>query len=238
MANVSYLRLNPGDLVRLFHPGQSLQIAINPTAESRRLQKYQTFHVGVVRLENQQMILTLPRIDQADCSLFRNGRIITIETGHANNALMFKTKIISKNSAEGTFQIENPKIAANRERRSSPRMPITIPITYRVASYYNQPVDHLTEKIGLGESQNLAKGGIALLTELSLPIGLTLIIQFVLEGIEISLAGIVRRVTSTGLLRRHYTAGIQFLEPSLEHQALIMQAIEKAGERLNAKLVL
>lgn len=234
----TYLRLNPVDLVRIFHPGQSLQIVINPSAGSRRIRERHAFHTGIVGLENQQMILTLPQMDRTDFQLFRNGRVVTIETGRANSAFTFKSKIISKNSAQGTFQIENPKIVANRERRSSPRAPVTIPVSYRVASYHNQPVDHLADKIGLGESQDLAKGGIALLTDLKLPIGLTLIIQFTLEETEIALAGMVRRITPTGLLQQQYTIGIQFLESGPEHQAFIARAIEKSGERLKGKISL
>lgn len=234
----TYIRLNPADLNRIFQPEQRLTIVLNRSAGEEGQSERFFFNAYIAKFENEQIVLSLPENVLHDWHLFRSGRVITIETGRSNDMFTFKSKILSRNNITRTIHIESPKVLASKERRGDPRVPLTVPVIYHVVSFKNRKLNHLADKIGIGESQDLAKGGITLLTDLELPVGLTLIVEFALEGKDISLAGIVRRAIPTDKTKHHYAVGIKFLQPGPQHQELIQQAIEKSSQRFKGKISL
>ncbi|HPT86893.1 MAG TPA: hypothetical protein PL004_03435 [Bacillota bacterium] len=139
----TYLRLNPADLIRVFQPNQQVVVIINqPAMDNGEIEQY-SFSAQIIGSENHQLVLGFLPHSEVDFGLFRNGRVITIETGRSNGMFTFKSKIISKNISEGTLYLESPKILANTERRRKPRVPYTVPVIYRVISYRDQNLDHL-----------------------------------------------------------------------------------------------
>jgi len=233
----TYLRLNPADLIRIFQPNQRVAVIINRTGDDGETEQ-RSFNAKIVGIANQQLVVAFLPPSYVDFSLFRTGRLITIETGRSNGMFTFKSKIISKNIADGTLCLESPKILANTERRRNPRVPFTVPVIYRVISYRDQNLDHLSSKIGLGESQDLSEGGITLLTDLKLPVGLILVVEFTLENEDVSLAGIVRRSAPAHRSHHRFAIGIKFLDPSTEYQGLISRTIEKYTERFRKNITL
>lgn len=234
----TYLRLNPADLTRIFQPNQRVVVIINRSSGENGEIEQHTFNAHIIGIENDQLALAFLAPPGLDFTFFRIGRVITIETGRSNGMFTFKSKIISKNITEGILYVESPKVLASRERRQKPRIPFTVPVIYRVISYRDQSLDHLSTKIGIGESQDLAEGGITLLTDLKLPVGLILIVEFALENEDVALAGIVRRSAPAHHLHHRFAIGIKFLEPASEHQELILRVIERYNERLRGNITL
>lgn len=234
----TYIRLNPADLTRIFQPGQRLTIVLNRSAGEEGESEHLFYEAYIAEFENEQIVLILPEKSLPDWHLFRSGRVVTIETGRSSGVFTFKSKILSRNNTKNTIHIESPKVMASKERRKDPRVPLTVPVIYHVVSFQNRNLNHLADKIGLGESQDLAKGGITLLTDLELPVGLTLVVEFTLEEKNVSLAGIVRRTIPTDKVNHHYAIGIKFLQPGRQHQELIERAIEKSSERFKGKISL
>ncbi|HOP75067.1 MAG TPA: PilZ domain-containing protein [Bacillota bacterium] len=234
----TYLRLNPAELIRVFQPNQQVVVIINqPAMDNGEIEQY-SFSTQIIRIENHQLVLGFLPHSEVDLGLFRNGRVITIETGRSNGMFTFKSKIISKNISEGTLYLESPKILANTERRRKPRVPYTVPVIYRVISYRDQNLDHLSTKIGIGESQDLSEGGMTLLTDLKLPVGLILIVEFTLDNEDIALAGIVRRSAAAHRSHHQFAIGIKFLEPSSKYKELIMKTIEKYTKHFRHNITL
>lgn len=234
----TYIRLNPADLGQIFQPKQRLTLVLNRSAGEEGPSEHLCFEAYLSKFESDQIVLTMPTNILTDWKLFYRGRVVTIETGRSNGLFIFKSKIISKNSINNMIYIESPKILAGKERRGSPRVPLTVPVIYRVVSFKNRKLNHLADKIGTGESQDLAKGGITLLTDLLLPVGLTLIVEFTLEGQNVSLAGIVRRAMPMDKTSYQYAIGINFLQPGPKHQELIQRAMERSSERFKGKIAL
>lgn len=230
----SYLHLNPADLIRIFQPRQNIEISVNRTVAAAETILRVTVPASVVRLENNKIFLQIPKEEQPQYALFRPGRVISIQTGRSEGLFTFKSKIMHRiaNEAGLTVGIESPRIMASKERRQGPRVPLIMPVVYRVAGFRELDLKHLANKIGMGQSENLSKGGITLLTDLKLPLGLVLLLDLTLERKKVTLAGIVRRSQQRHKLDNTYTIGIQFLQPSSFHQELIERTIAKSGAHL------
>jgi c-di-GMP-binding flagellar brake protein YcgR len=227
----TYLRLNQMDLARILHPNQRLEITLNRTSSDGSKLERISVPANILSLENGVIHLSLSEEGRAWFSLFRTGRAVTIHTGRTDGLFTFKSKILRREVKEGVrIVIESPKILASKERRGGPRVPLIVPVVYRVLSFRDKKLFHLADKIGTGESRDLSNGGITLLTNLQLPIGMNLLIEFPLEGESVSLVGVVRRVLSANQQDFAYAVGLQFLEAGPEHQELITRAIHKTGE--------
>jgi hypothetical protein len=235
----TYLRLNPMDLARILQPQQSLEITLTRNSNVEGRVERISVPAMIHELDSGTIQLILKEEGRNWFSLFRPGRSITIQTGRSNGLFTFKSKVIRREIRDGCRVIvESPRILASRERRGGPRVPLIIPVVYRVLSYRERNLNHLSEKIGTGESQDLSKGGITLLTDLQLPVGLTLLVEMTLEGETVSLVGIVRRVQRLTRREYDYAVGIQFLEPGVEHQELIAKTIAKTGQRFQGGISL
>ena len=236
----SYLHLSPTELARIFQPRQTIEISFNRTVAADNSVVSVTVPAAVVNLENNLILMRISREEQSQFPLFRPGRVISIQTGRSAGLLTFKSKILNRApAAEGlTIGIESPRIMASKERRQGPRIPITLPVVFRVAGFRDLDLKHLADKIAIGESENLSKGGITLLTDLKLPIGLILLMEMTLEKKKITLAGVVRRSQQWQKLDNTYAVGIQFLQPGALNQGLIERTIAKNGEPLKGGLSL
>jgi hypothetical protein len=234
----TYIRLNPSDVARLFMPQQSVEITIAKTTGDNNGQSEQlSFLASIEERNNEKMVLRFNENAAPYFNLFRTGKLITIHTGRSDGIFNFKSKILSRSQSNLKVTVETPKVLSSSDRRGGPRVPLTVPIVYRVLSFKDQQLSHLADKVGLGESLDLGKGGILLLTDLKLPVGMTLLIEFTLDDNPISLVGVVKR-SSQNKLNNQFSVGIKFLEPGIEHQELIERAIGKSGELFKGKLSL
>jgi hypothetical protein len=227
------------DLARILQPRQRLEIILTRnTGEEGRLERT-SIPAVIQELNTGTIQLKLDEEGRNWFSQLRPGRSITIQTGRSDGLFTFKSKIIRREIRDGYCVIvESPRILASRERRGGPRVPLIVPVVYRVLSYREKNLNHLSDKIGTGESQDLSKGGMTLFTDLQLPVGLTLLIEITLEGETISLVGIIRRVQQLASREYDFAVGIQFLEPGIEHQELIARTIVKTGERFRGGISL
>lgn len=227
------------DLGRILQPHQKLEVTLTRTiGEDGRLERISVPAV-IESLDSGAIQLVLDEQGRNWFGLFRPGRAVTIQSGRSDGLFTFKSKVIRREIREGfRVLIESPRILASRERRGGPRVPLIVPVVYRVLSFRDQTLNHLSDKIGTGESQDLSNGGITLLTDLQLPVGMIILVEITLEEETVALVGIVRRVHN--LTRRDYTfaVGIQFLEPGQEHQDIIARTIQKTGERFRGGISL
>lgn len=216
-----YLKLDPNDLNRIFQTSQTLEIIINKASENGRFEEI-TGKGQVITVDATTMTLSLSRklLDWFD--LFLPQKMIAIQSCHAEELLYFRSKILRRIIQE-SFQIivESPRVIIKRERRVSRRKPLFSPINYRILRLGDRDLKHLTAKIGTGESQDVSKGGVTLLTNLQLPVGITLLIEFPLAGKNISMIGRVKHVRSLQNSNYSYIAGVQFIQPGPEDQELI-----------------
>lgn len=228
----TYLHLNPMDLARIFQPLQCVEVTISRTVGDESRVHHVTVPSYIINLENGRISLEIHREEESLFSLFRPGRVVTIQTGRSDGLFSFKSKILHRHLVPAglAIEIESPRIMASKERRRGPRIPIILPVVYRVVSFRERELNHLANKIGIGQSENLSKGGITLLTDLQLPVGMILLVELVLDDQKITLAGIVRRSQVRHKMENTYALGIQFLEPGLAHQELIERTISRNGE--------
>lgn len=235
----TYLRLNPMDMARILHPNQKLELILNRTVGSENRVERIAVPAVILSLESGVIRLSLAEEGRPWFSLFRQGRSVTIQTGRSSGLFTFKSKIIRRIIQDGVqIWIESPRILASKERRGGPRVPLLVPVVYRILSFRDKSINHLAEKFGTGASRDLSSNGITLQTDLLLPIGMTVLIEVCLEGETVSLVGLVRRSHEEKRKEYAYSVGIQFLEPGVEHQELIMRAITKAGERFKGGITL
>lgn len=227
----TYTRLNPADLARIFQPQQRIELIITKTG-SNGIVEALSFHAIILKIENDQITLTLAEDTSSNFNQFRTGKVISIHTGRSDGMLIFKSKILSKNQAVRTITIETPKVMASKERRGGPRVPFHVPVVYRVLSFRSEKLHHLSSKIGTGESQNLGLGGMTIITDLKLPVGLVLALEFTLEGENLALTGIVKRSEAINKLKKSFAIGIKFIEPNITHQELIAKIVETSGLRI------
>lgn len=235
----TYLRLNPMDMARVLHSNQRLELTLNPTVNSEKRSERITVPARILALESGVIRLALDEEGRPWFSMFRSGRSLTIQTGRSSGLYIFKSKIIRREVQDGVqIWIESPRILASKERRGRPRIPILTPVVYRVLSFRDKVLHHLSEKIGTGASSDLSNNGIRLLTDLQLPVGLTILIEMNLEGETVSLVGLVRQSCLEIRKEYAYSVGIQFMEPGVEHQEFILRAIDKAGQRFKGGITL
>lgn len=220
-----YLKLDTNELNRLFQINHPLEIIINKASSNGRFEEI-TGKAKVLEVNESTMTLSLSRelLDWFD--LFLPQKMIAIQSSHSDELLFFRSKILRRIIQE-SFQIiiESPRVVIKRERRVSRRKPLFSPINYRILRLGDQELKYLTSKIGTGESQNVSKGGITLLTNLQLPVGITLLIEFPLAGKNISLIGRVRHVRASQNSDYGFIVGVQFIQPSPEDQELINKSI-------------
>lgn len=235
----TYLRLNPMDLARILQPHQKLEITLTRSVgEDGHLERISVPAI-IQTIDSGAIQLVLDEQGRNWFGLFRPGRSVTIQSGRHDGLFTFKSKVIRREIRDGfRILIESPRILASRERRGGPRVPLIVPVVYRVLSFREQTLNHLSDKIGTGESQDLSKGGITLLTDLQLPVGMIILVEVTLEEATVSLVGIVRRVQNLTSRDYTYAVGIQFLEPGSEHQDLITRTITKTGERFRGGISL
>lgn len=216
-----YLKLGPNELNRLFQTDQPLDLMINKTYDDGHFEEING-KVKVLAVEADSMTLSLSGklLDWFD--LFLPEKMIAIQSCHADELLFFRSKI-RRRLIQESFQIviESPRVVIKRERRVDRRKPLYSPINYHILRLGDRDLKHLNSKVGTGESQNVSKGGVTLLTNLQLPVGITLLIEFSLAGKSISLIGQVKHVRSLSNSDYPFSAGVQFIQPGPEEQALI-----------------
>jgi hypothetical protein len=235
----TYLQLNPEDIARVLQPGQRLELILNRHVDSGNRMERITVPARILSFEAGVIKLLLAEEGRPWFSLFRPGRLLTIQTGRSNSLFTFKSKIIGREVLDGVqITLESPRILASAERRQRPRVPIMVPVVYRLLSFRDKKLQHLAEKIGTGASGDLNNQGITLLTDLQLPVGMTILVEFNLEGEAVSLLGVVRRTRSEKKKPYAYSVGVQFLEPGFEHQEMILRAINKVGERFKGGITI
>lgn len=226
----AYTRLTPISLARIFQPEQHLKVTLNSVTDANGEKAPRTFEATILKLESDQLFVTLTNPSLDELQLFRTGRVVTIETGCAGGVFTFKSKIISKRTADANIGIECPKVLASKERRRSPRANLTVPVVYKVIGFNDRKIKHLSEKVGIGESRELAQGGLTFFTDLSLPVGLVVVVEFHLEGASLSIAGVVQRSIATDNTNRHFNVGIKFINPEAAYQKIILHTIKKSKE--------
>ena len=220
-----YLKLSSNDLNHLFQPNQPLEIIINKASDNGHFEEI-TGNTKILDVNESTMVLSLSRelLDWFD--LFLPQKMIAIQSCHSGELLFFRSKILRRVIQE-SFQIiiESPRVVIKRERRVSRRKPLYCSINYRILRLGDRDLKHLASKIGTGESQDVSKGGITLLTNLQLPIGITLLVEFPLAGKTISMIGRVRHVRSLQNSDYSFVAGVQFIQPGPAEQELINRSI-------------
>jgi hypothetical protein len=220
-----YLKLDLNELKQFFQPNQPIEIIINKASDNGRIQEI-TGKAKVLEVYESTMTLSLSRelLDWFD--LFLPQKMIAIQSCHSNELLFFRSKIL-KRIIQESFQIiiESPRVVIKRERRVSRRKPLYCPINYRILRLGDHDLKHLSSKIGVGESQDISRGGVTLLTNLQLPVGITLLIEFPLAGKTISIVGQVRHVRSLQNSDYSFVAGVQFIQPGPAEQELINNSI-------------
>jgi c-di-GMP-binding flagellar brake protein YcgR len=237
--NSNYIRLNPLDLARFFTPNQFLELTVSNREEGSEKTRHITFTAQVISSEPDRLDLSIPELSpDSSPALFLSGRVVNMQTGLANRSYVFKSKIIAFNLAPKILTLEPPVIMTSRERRRNKRMPLTVPVTFRVLSFRDRQLDYLAEKIGKGSSQDLSCGGITMITELSLPVGLKLLLEFCIDDKLISVAGIVRWTKAMNKLNNDYAAGIKFLDYSPEFQKIISTVFDKSTDFFKGRILL
>lgn len=226
----TYLRLNPMDLARVLRPNQQLEIMLTRTLSDAQVERV-IIKAVILSLHDGTIQLLLLEEGRLWFSLFRPGRTITIHTGRSDGLFAFKSKIIRREVGDGVrIFIESPKILASKERRGGPRIPMIVPVVYRVLSFREKELPHLSDKIGTGESLDLSKGGITLLTDLQLPVGMNLMIELALEEEIVTLIGVVRRSQPNRHGDYAYSIGLQFLDLGSDELEAIERVFRKNDE--------
>jgi hypothetical protein len=225
-----YLKLDSNELCRVFQPNQPLEIIINKASDNGRFEEI-SGKASILVIKSTTMTLSLSRALLDWFDLFIPQKMITIQSCHSDELIIFRSKILLR-TIQDSFQIviESPRVVIKRERRVSKRKPLLTHINYRMLRLGNQDLKHLASKIGIGESKDVSKGGITILTNLQLPVGITLLIEFPLAGKSISMIGLVRHVRPLQNSDYSYVLGVQFIQPGPEEQDLINKAISSTDE--------
>jgi hypothetical protein len=226
-----YLRLNLMELARIFQPGAKLELSltdgINPEViKDLSLPAYVTYWV------NDQISLTLPEMERLkpnQLALLAEGRIITLQqTGGISGSNRFKCKITALASDQKQLTVGHPVIMTHCERRRGQRVPLNLSVTYQVLRLHSRDLSHLTPKIGIGASQDLGCYGMNMITELFLPIGITLLIHLTIDQQSLAAYGIVRNVKPLNTSNTLFATGIKFIDPDPDFQKAINHAISKS----------
>jgi hypothetical protein len=235
----NYIRLNPTDLARIFPLQQPLEITVRNMEAGGNKAPNITFAARIISEEYDRLDLFIPDISVVSAStLLLPGKVASLQTGRANSSYTFKSKIIGFNPDQNVLNLEPPVIMTSRERRRNKRVPLSVPVTFRVVSFRNRRLDYLAEKIGLGSSQDLSCGGITMITDLYLPIGLKLLLEFCIEDKFVSVAGIIRWSKAVNRSNNSYAVGIKFLDYSPEFQEIISAAFTKSTEFFKGRILL
>jgi hypothetical protein len=235
----NYIRLNPTDLARIFPLQQPLEITVRNMEAGGNKAPNITFAARIISEEYDRLDLFISDISVVSAStLLLPGKVASLQTGRANSSYTFKSKIIGFNPEQNVLTLEPPVIMTSRERRRNKRVPLSVPVTFRVVSFRNRRLDYLAEKIGLGSSQDLSCGGITMITDLYLPIGLKLLLEFCIEDKFVSVAGIIRWSKAVNRSNNSYAVGIKFLDYSPEFQEIISAAFTKSTEFFKGRILL
>lgn len=224
------MKLDSNELCRVFQPNQPLEIIINKAADNGRFEEI-SGKATILAIDSTTMTLSLSRTLLDWFDLFVPQKMIAIQSCNFNELIFFRSKILRR-TIQDSFQIiiESPRVVIKRERRVSKRKPLFTQINYRILRLGDRDLKHLTSKIGTGESKDVSKGGITILTNLQLPVGITLLIEFPLAGKSISMIGQVKHVRPLQNSDYSYVAGVQFIQPGPEEQDLINKAISHADD--------
>lgn len=221
------MKLDSNDINRVFQTNQPLEIIISKASDNGRFEEI-SGKATILTVDAASMTLSLSRelLDWFD--LFLPQKMIAIQSCNSDELIFFRSKIIRRTIQE-SFQIiiESPRVVIKRERRVSKRKPLFTPINFHMLRLGDRDLKHLASKIGTGESKDVSKGGITLLTNLQLPVGITLLIEFPLAGKSISMIGRVRHVRSMQNSDYSFIVGVQFIQPGPEEQELIERSITK-----------
>ncbi len=221
-----YQKLNRIDLTKYFYPEQNLELRLdrNPPLSEETL----SVSAIVVALD-RELQLKLAEEGKFLLDHFLVGKLLTIYYGWPDRILIFKSKII-KAEPEGMVFIEPPTVMLSKDRHSGARIPLLVPVTYRVLGFKNKNVEHLCNKLGSGQSQELSLGGMRIFTDLRLPPGLIVTLEFNFEGNPFQLTGSIRRVQELKRNSYQYGIGIQFLKPSSEEREQISRLLDRLNE--------
>lgn len=221
-----YRKLNRVDLTKYFFPEQNLELRLD--RNSPFSEESLSVSAVVVSLD-RELQLKLAEEGKLWLDHFVTGKLLTIYYGWPDRVLVFKSKIIGA-GPDGTLLIEPPTVMISKERHSGARIPLLVPVTYRVLGFKNKNVEHLCNKQGNGESQELSLGGMRIFTDLRLPPGLIVIVEFSFEGKSFELTGSIRRVQELKRDNYQYGIGIQFLKPTFEEREQISQLLDRLNE--------
>jgi len=217
---MKYQQLHPLDLVQILKPGQLLELSCHQFNEHGNLEQI-SLKTILNSFYEQTIIIDLPFQAEPWFKFLRPGKVVTIETGRNDGCTCFKSRVLRQHQHEKLQLIlERPMVMTSKERRTEPRIPFVMPLTYQIISFHGRELPHLNQKISYGESINLSKNGMTFQTNLELPISLIILIEFNFAGEKLSLTGIIRRTHAS-------TIGVQFLQPSRDGREFIKQLILK-----------
>lgn len=222
--STTYSSLNHLEWLSYFKPNLAVELVLHYRKDGEIL-SYAT-PASVMFASPQTIEFALPPEVRPFIDLFTPESLITIHHGRSEQLLVCKSRIAE------TFQenelrvvVVPPRVIANKERRQLKRVPFVAPVSFQIVSFRSKNLKQLANKVGSGEIQDVSLGGLTLLTDLKLPIGLIIQIELTYQSQPLILSGIVRRVQS--LTRREFThaVGIQFIALEPEDQYWISTII-------------
>jgi c-di-GMP-binding flagellar brake protein YcgR len=235
-----YLRLNPTDLARIFHPQAQLELSFNIHSNPTALKEL-SLVAKVAHWSNDQIVLTLPPnvyLTPEEAALLTVGQAVMLQTGGDGGSNKFICKISVFDLPQKQLVVGIPRIMTSSERRRSQRAPFTVAITYHVLKLDDRDLTHLSRKIGKGVSQDLSCHGLTMTTGLFLPIGLTLALKLKIERETLTARAIVRRVKALDTANTLFATSVKFIEPSPEFQSKIAEIIAKSTDFFKKKVLL
>jgi hypothetical protein len=222
-----YSRLNSMELARLFQPGVKLELLL-ANGRSPAATDISGFPAYVLQWAPDRISLIVPEMDHLNLGRLTAGHLITLQIGGLSGSSRFTTKITAWDITKKELTVALPTLMINSERRRAVRISLNVAVTYQVLRLRNRELSHLTHKIGIGASQDLSCYGMNLITELSLPVGILLLIRFNLNQQSLVVYGTVRRVKPLNTSATLFATGIHFLDPDPEFQAVVTRSIAKS----------
>jgi hypothetical protein len=225
-----YLRLNLMELARIFQPGIKVELLL---AEGSRPETINNsgFTTYVTHWVNDRIVLYLPELKELHPNRLAQltaGHLVTLQTGGNGGSNRFKTKITAWDATRKELTIELPAIMTSCERRRSQRIPLKATVTYQALRFHNRELSHLSQKIGVGASQDLNCYGMNMITDLFLPVGLTIVVNLTLNHQTLTTYGIVRCAKPLDTFQTCFATGIKFIDSDPQFKAAVNYAIHKS----------
>ncbi|HYH02635.1 MAG TPA: PilZ domain-containing protein [Bacillota bacterium] len=233
-----YCSLNPLELLVLFQPRQRLELLIYHSDSAQARNIVLTLPAQVEVIDPNQMVLTLTESGSVKPEFLTPGKVISLILGQTHGSYSFKTRISAYNPTRRRLTLEPPRVMWSQDRRNHPRFPVALPATYRLLRFNNQRLENLSGKIGTGSTDNLSCDGISLVTELQLPVDLTLLIRLEFKEQPVSAVGVVCRTTAIPTHRKLYSVGIKFVMSSPRFQASLLQMLQHNTEFFSKRVLL